>query len=282
MKNYRQALWILMVTFGLFVTGCKKEKNLDPDTDTEVATDNNIADKEAANVLDAVDYTAKDKLGKTQANFLPSCAVVTVDTASTPRSLTIDFGNAPGGCLCSAWDGKYRKGKIIVTWAGNYADSASVHNIRTIDYFVGDGTNFNQHKFYKTVTNKGTNSSGNIYFDVAIKDTVILANNAGTITWESNRTREWTAGANTLLNPFDDEYKISGTASGVTRSGKIFNMQTTAGKPLHIKIGCKWIVAGELQITPQGKATRYVDYGNGNCDSFATVTINGTSFTIPL
>ncbi len=272
----------LVLIFLLVFSSCKKEdKNL-LDTDTETAADNDIAEREATNVLDAVDNAAKDKLGKTQTLLLPSCATVSVDTTSPTRNLTIDFGNAPQGCLCSAWDGKYRKGKIIVNWTGNYRDSASVHTIRTQDYFVGNGTEFNQHKFYKTVTNGGRNSSGNIFFTVSVKDTVVLANNAGTITWQSDRTREWTAGETTILNPFDDEYKIWGTASGVTRSGKIFNVNVKQNTPLHIKLNCKWIVSGILEVTPQGKTTRTVDYGNGNCDSYANVTINGTTFQIVL
>lgn len=280
MKNFRN--FLIVFSLILFFSSCKKEEKDLLDTDTEVASDNDIAEREATNVLDAVDKTANEKMGKTQAAFLPTCAVVTLDTTSSTRSLTIDFGNSAQGCLCSNWDGRYRKGKIIVNWTGNYRDSASVHTIRTQDYYVGDGTNFNQHKFYKTVTNKGRNSSGNLYFSVSVKDTVLLANNGGTITWQSDRTREWSAGETTMLNPFDDEYKIWGTASGVTRSGKIYNLNVNQNTPLLVKLNCKWIVSGILEITPQGKSTRTVDYGNGSCDSFATVTINGTSFQIPL
>ncbi len=273
---------LVILSLGVLFASCKRENKNIIDTDTEVASDNDIAEREATNVLDAVDKAAKDKIGKTQTLFLPSCAIITVDTTSPTRNLTIDFGNSPQGCLCSNWDGKYRKGKIIVNWTGNYRDSASVHTIRTQDYFVGDGTDFHQHKFYKTVTNGGRNSRNNIFFNVNVKDTVILANNSGTITWQSDRNREWTAGENTVINPFDDEYKIWGTASGVTRSGKIFNVNVKETTPLHIKLNCKWIVSGILEITPQGKTTRIVDYGNGNCDQYANVTINGTSFQIVL
>ena len=40
--------------------------------------------------------------------------------------------------------------------------------------------------------------------------------------------------------------------------------------------------AGVLEHTPGGKATRYIDYGNGSCDDQATVTINGHVYTITL
>jgi len=283
MKNFK-VIWVL-ISFALLniVIGCKKENKNVLDTDTEVASDNDIAEKEATNVLDAVEKSANDKLGKTEGTILlPSCAIVTVDTNSSTRTLIIDFGNSPQGCLCSAWDGKYRKGKIILNWVGNYKETGSVHTIKTLDYFVGNGTDFNQHKLMKTVTNNGRNNFDNLTYSVDVKDTVILANNSGTITWMSKKTREWTAGERTIFNPFDDEYKIWGTASGVTRSGKIFNVKVDQSTPLHIKLNCKWIVSGILEITPQGKTTRIVDYGNGNCDSYANVNINGTNFQIVL
>jgi hypothetical protein len=50
-----------------------------------------------------------------------------------------------------------------------------------------------------------------------------------------------------------------------------------------MSIGCRrHFTQGLLQHTPGGKATRYIDFGNGACDSDATVTINGTNYNITL
>ena len=47
--------------------------------------------------------------------------------------------------------------------------------------------------------------------------------------------------------------------------------------------GCRrHFTQGVLEHTPAGKATRYIDYGNGVCDNKATVTINGNTYAITL
>jgi hypothetical protein len=48
-------------------------------------------------------------------------------------------------------------------------------------------------------------------------------------------------------------------------------------------LGCRrHFTQGVLEHSPSGKATRYINYGNGACDDQAVVTINGTSYTITL
>ncbi len=49
-----------------------------------------------------------------------------------------------------------------------------------------------------------------------------------------------------------------------------------------IQMSCRNIVAGQLAITPDGKATRYINFGTGTCDNDATVTINGNVYNITL
>jgi hypothetical protein len=50
-----------------------------------------------------------------------------------------------------------------------------------------------------------------------------------------------------------------------------------------MSFGCRrHFTQGTLEHTPGGKATRYIDFGNGTCDDQATVTINGTTYTITL
>jgi hypothetical protein len=42
---------------------------------------------------------------------------------------------------------------------------------------------------------------------------------------------------------------------------------------LIVALNCRWIEKGTIEFKPGGKLTRMVDYGNGNCDNKATVTI---------
>ncbi len=165
---------------------------------------------------------------------------------------------------------------------GRYRDSNTIHTLNSVNYYVGQTpTLLNQHKIHKTVTNKGRNSSNNIYFEVIENDTFVLNNNGGEISWTSTRNREWISGESTVLNPFDDKYSITGASSGKTRTGKTYQMVTTS--PIILDFSCRWrIIQGTITVTPQGMSPRIINYGNGACDSTVEVTINGRTYTISI
>jgi hypothetical protein len=37
-----------------------------------------------------------------------------------------------------------------------------------------------------------------------------------------------------------------------------------------------------MELTPEGKSKRIIDFGNGNCDNKATITIDGNKFQFDL
>ncbi len=273
-----------LLLFSAFILiSCKKdEDNLDKDT--SVATDHNEVSSESSMILDMFDKAADEKsVNKTAVSFFPACATITLDTSANFRTLIITFGDSTGNaCPCTLWDGKYRKGTIISTWTGRYRDSNAIHTLNSVNYFVGQTpTNLNQHKIHKTVTNKGRNSSNNIYFEIVENDTVLINNNGGEITWTSTRNREWIGGESTVLNPFDDKYSITGTSTGKSRTGKTYQMVTTT--PIILDFSCRWrIIQGTITVTPQGMSPRIINYGNGACDSTVEVTINGRNYTISI
>ena len=43
-------------------------------------------------------------------------------------------------------------------------------------------------------------------------------------------------------------------------------------EPLIVSVGCKWI-QGVLEIAPEGLNTRNLDFGDGECDNAASITI---------
>ncbi len=279
MKLTKATLLLLLIT-GLSFTACKKDKN-EPDDDaveygTTSSTDNSLADKLMTDAFNQVDATASDEDSlKANTQVLASCADVTVEasnnpSASNPNELWIDFGS---GCTDSA--GVTRKGNIHATMTGKYRDSGTVITTHLIDYYVND------HKVegVKTVTNEGHNSDGNLWYSIKVDSVKVTdPDNNWTATWESDRTREWVEGEGTKWNPWDDVYELDGTAQGVNRSGRSYDVEITT--PLEVKIGCPWVRSGQLEVRPDSLATRYVDYGNGKCDSEATVTVNGNNYTI--
>ncbi len=212
-------------------------------------------------------YASKD-----QANFVdkvPCNVILTIDTLNSTKSVTIDWGSS--NCDCN--DGKQRRGKIVTTFTGKYRDSGTVITHTPVDYYVND----NKIAGTKTVTNMGTNASGQPYFNISVNGTVSMTD-GDVFTYSSTRVRTWTHGYTTLLNFSDDEFDISGTANASSTNGNGYSATITT--PLHVRMGCAYIMSGVLEFTPTGKALRTINYGPGTCDNTFTVTINGTTYTI--
>lgn len=253
------------------MVSCQKEK----DNDYSSANDNALAERMYSDMESISDQAADGNLisfkNGIDQTIMGTCATITHDTTVTPHVLTIDFGTT--NCTCN--DGRKRRGKILVSYSGRYREQGSVHTITTDGYYVDDykvdGT--------KSVTNMGRNASNNLYYAISVDGTV-TSPDGKTATWKSDREREWVAGESTLINWLDDEYMISGTASGTGANGK--NYSASILKPLHVELDCRWITSGSFELTPEGNDPITADYGNGNCDNQATVEYRGKVYNIVL
>lgn len=280
MKTLNLAKYLMVAaTIGILLNSCKKKEDEPEDNDTSAATDNATAEGYFNDANSISDQAASGNLtsflsttnNDGERGIMSVCATITHDTVSNPRTITINFGTT--NCLCN--DGRYRRGIINVSYTGHYRDSLSTHTITFTNYFVND----HQVLGSKTVTNNGHNNAGNLTFSISVNGSVIKANNGGTITYTSTRTREWIEGEHTSIWN-DDVYLITGTASGSSSNGNSFT--ATVITALKVKLSCQWIVSGRLDLTPSGKPTRTIDWGSGNCDDDATVTINGNTYNINL
>lgn len=258
---------------------CKKAAK-DAATDITAANDNTMAESnynDATNMVDAsyalgASFTARTETGSTGARIedVLGTVTVTVDTTSATHMITIDFGASDYTCL----DGRKRRGKIIATWTGSYRTPGTVINISFDNYFVNSNQIMGTHK----TTNQGLNNAGNLVYKIEVNGSIKKAV-GGTITWNSTRYREWTAGA-TTLDPRDDAYSITGTANGTTVLGTSYTINIT--QPLIRKMSCAFIESGKLELTPTGGTTWTLDYGSTGCDADASVSVLGLSYNIKL
>lgn len=264
-------------------TACKKDSKENNDSDTTTAQDNSLAEGQYNDVNTMVDASvnlggsfsfrqATNETGARVEDALGGCTKVTLDTANAACTLTIDFGTLN----CEGPDGRKRRGKIIANWNGKYRDKNTVVNISFDNYFV----NNNQIKGTHKTTNLGYNTAQHLVYKIEVDGSIVKADNGGTIYWKSTREREWVAGANTPANILDDTYSITGSASGITASGGAYTINIT--QPLVRKMNCFWFESGKLDVTPAGRLTRTLDYGNSGCDSKGTVTIGNTTFDVTL
>ena len=269
---------LLAAAFSFVLNSCNKKDDID--NDTAAAKNESVAEKTFNEVNDIADQASKTgnlngfKIDGTDGILASDCAIITIDTssfvsASNPDTVIIDFGT---GCVGN--DGKNRSGKIIVSATGRYRDAGTIITMTPVNYIV----NGNAISGYRRVTNSGLNASNQPTFQIEVNGTIVLANDGGTITWTANRTRVWTEGFNTPSIFNDDVFSVTGGSNGTKASGSTWT--NVINTPLVHKRSCQQIVSGFMTVTPSNKPVRTIDFGTGACDSQATVTINGNTYTI--
>ena len=279
MKTSRVVLSVLLIaSFAFFIAACKKSSSTSTDNttkSTQTASNNALGEQLYDNVKDWSDqamaaHSLKSSLLDTV--FMGTCVLATLDLTTMPYKLVINFGASK--CLC--WDGYYRRGKIICTFNGPYWQQGTIITYTFENYAVND----NQVMGTKVVTNMGRNASQHMYWTVVVSGQVIKANNGGTLTWNSNRTIEWTVGDTTPFVPWDDVFQITGTATGTNPDNTSYTC--TIVLPLVKKINCQWLVSGSIDIQITSIPLITVDYGGGSCDNQATATFNGQVYPISM
>lgn len=256
----------MALTLALF-TSCRKERE-EPliDLDYTSASDNSRAEDAFQDILSQVDKAVDDN------GLRELCdPVVTFDTTGTPRTMTLDFGTEN----CTTANGRTRRGRIIVSYTGRYREQGTVITIVPENYYHND----NLVQGIKTVTNLGPNPDGNLHFSVNVTGTISAADGSWTASHAGQRTRTWIAGAGTQALS-DDVYLITGSGSGVNRNGDPYSVSIISA--LRVALNCPFITQGTVQVTPNTRPVRTIDYGNGSCDGTFTVTVNGRTFTVTI
>jgi len=278
MKKVQFLTMIIAITALVFsLNSCKKDRASADETEAN----SYVKDAQVEDTFDELGRIADEawsgasaglkSTGNIHFNFAP-CATVTIDTVSMPHVMTIDFGDE--NCLCR--DGKYRRGQIIVTFTGRYREPGTVRTHTLSNYYV----NNNYVQGNSVITNMGFNDDEHIYFTIVAEGSVTFAEGEGTISWESDRVRTWVEGYATIGIWADDVYLIEGTASITHLNGNTTTREIII--PLRRELSCHHFVSGSVEITPTNRPVSTLDYGDGNCDNIATVTINGNTFTIRL
>lgn len=194
-----------------------------------------------------------------------------------PVQITIDFGS---GCL--GRDGKTRYGKIITV----YTNRMIVPGAKATTTF--DGYKIDEISVQGTHQITNTSTSNIRQFKVVIEDAKLSTPNGNYSEWISRKTFTQIEGLGTPNFPLDDIFKIEGSASGKVKRGDIIvAWKNEIIEPLIKKFTCRWIVKGVVRIQRlnSGANTTYhalLNYGNGDCDNKATITINGVLHEISL
>lgn len=211
-----------------------------------------------------------------------SCYTVTIEHLSSavfPVRITIDFGTTG----CPGRDGHIRKGKIITTYTDRLVFPGAVATTTFQDHYIDsikvEGTH--------TITNNST--SNVLQFKVDVTDGKLSKSNGNYTEWTSHKTITQIEGLGTPYVPFDDIFRIEGSANGrVKRGDLIVVWRSEIIDPLIKRVNCRRIVKGQMRtirVTSSNTATpanAVLDFGDGTCDNRATITINGVVYQITL
>lgn len=197
-----------------------------------------------------------------------SCASISEDSPSFPKTITIDFGTG-----CTDYFGRTRIGKMFIHLTDSFHLAGAIRTV-TFENFSINGIAIAGSRI---TTNNGLNSSGQPTFTRVI-DTDIT-NNGSTFSRNFTHQMTWLSGYDTPAC-FDNVWSISGSGTVVRPNGNTLSRVITS--PLIVDFSCQHIKQGTVQITTSfGLWT--LDYGTGACDNSATVTRpNGTVNSISL
>lgn len=308
-KKFTQMKTNLSLLRAAFLTGslvvglfaCQKEKSeasLTPQEEEQAVTIASESEAEAEVTNNAVfddAMGANDEVGMSGTGIfggrisgtssmdsLPRCATVTITHSNPlekfPIRIVTDFGTA--GCLGK--DGHKRYGKIITEYTGRLI----VPGKSAVTVF--DGYRVGDIKISGTFKITNTSTSNMRQFTIDVQNAKRLRPNGDYVQWNSHRVITQVEGLGTPEFPFDDVFTITGYASGTVKRGDlIINYESTITEPLRKRFNCRWISKGEVKTIRRSTASSspwigVLNYGNGECDNAATLTINGVTRSITL
>jgi hypothetical protein len=255
MKTCKFALGFLLF-FGMFLTSCQKE------TPIQDAIDDLVTTEDLTTTYNFVQDTEDqvDELIETRGGDNCPVVVVVPDDGTFPRTVTIDYGNDG----CEGPNGRIRKGQLVIEQSDAIVNEGATRKVTPVNFSIDDV----EIEGEKTLTNQGFDNNNNVTFN-RIANVTLSFPNGKSSTWESNHILTQTAGGQTVTL-LDNEYEITGSSNGINRNGTPYTVSIV--EPLVKEKLCPWVVSGVTEVVVNDRL-RSIDYGDGNCDRKATVTL---------
>ncbi len=200
--------------------------------------------------------------------FDRDCLTVTSSGDDYPKEIIIDYGEG-----CVGRHGELRTGKIIITMSDDIFNAGAEHVIKFEDVMIGERSV----EMTKTRINAGQNEEGNWVMESTM-DQIITYEDGSSSTRNSTGKNEWLSGFGTE-DKEDDILERSFSGDVVTSEGAEYSRKTTT--PLLIDRSCLYIKSGVIELNRNGTQV-IIDFGEGECDEWATVTKDGVSELVDL
>ncbi len=199
---------------------------------------------------------------------IPECATISASITNNTINLILDFGEG-----CKTEFDNVLTGKIHIT-INNYSEE----NKRVIEQSFENFT-FDDRQIEGTISKeriKRMNDSPP--YSLIQKDLKIIWKNDSFSSIKSDRKREWIQGFDNLIWS-DNVYLITGSSTITKKNGVSKTVLIT--EALRREAFCKNIVSGKLEIS-RGENSSFLDYGDGECDNLAILTIGDVQTIIEL
>jgi hypothetical protein len=266
--TWRGKFNFLLIGLSLaFLVSCNNDETT-PDFTAEEVEDANLDAIEDSYFDDGDDlvteaFTATDAElsgGRIQSDERLLCAELTRTGSKAEGSLRVNFGSG-----CKDPRGNVRMGSIVVVHKGSWNEAGSQWTITFEEYSING------------IKIEGTRKV-TVVSVTELLTTYEVVLTGGKVTWpdgriatrEVNRRREHERNENNIL----DRLIIYGTAQGTFRNGRGYSIEilerliyrrACASEGVIIPVsGVKLIKHGDRELT--------VDYGDGTCDNFVTLT----------
>lgn len=260
----KKLLFIPLVAFVVFLSSCSE----DGETSTDLVETFDLETEETAeanfeDVDDIVDSTVETQISgaRVDESEVLDGAVITHDTEN--NTITIDYGDGvegPGGRL--------RSGMIIITYSELRWLPGAFREVTFQDFYVDSV----QVEGVRRLENTSASTDEAPQFTVSLTGGRLTFADGTTITREVNKVRTW----NRANNPVNDTVIVTGTATGSRRDGRTYTVEIL--EEIMYKRGCRvgrvFIPVSGTKLITAGDNTALVDYGDGDCDNIATISVN--------
>ena len=282
---------ILSFFFSLLIVSCSKENSRSGTDDEQEVTASKISSEsdgqaelifngffdDAMGVSDEVGMFGTGVFGRI--NACPTVTVIHLNPPAVfPIKVILDFGNAG----CTGNDGHLRSGKIITEYTARLIYPGAIATTSFDGFYIDSIHVEGTHKI--TNTSSGTT---NRQFTTEVRDARLTRPNGDYTKWKSDKVITQVEGLMTA-DFHDDVFSVTGSAEGQVKKGNLLvGWSSSITEPLMKRFTCRWIVKGRIRTIrinslPTSPWVAVLDFGNGNCDNLAIITINGVPHQITL
>lgn len=281
-------LFVLLLSMAFFI-GCTNEPVNEAAPSSTISISETVVNTEIDATVDDVSLIIENQFdlqkstsAKTSTpikSMLPLCATITSVLTNYTWIRTIDFGTQG----CALLNGSILKGKIIISFSKDFTTP-----IKIISYKL-EGFYYNGSLIEGSKTITYELKSSNLLADIHPVtthsiDLKITSPEGKVYSRTGTRVREMTEGFATITNWEDTVFKVWGYQTTTFPDGSKYTFKTIPMQSLLFKMTCAmpFPVSGIVDIAKNDLITGALDYGKGECDNLAIITINGVSKEIVL